>query len=144
MDRYFSMKKTEVQLEDLHITGIVCIFIASKYEDIYHLDMKCIYRKIGHQKFSVKKIVEIECEILKTIGFRLGTCTLIDFVESSLIKIEENSGRKNDIEFLKEVALHLGRMALHSYKLSEELPSHLAISLAYLTHYMIRNKLKKK
>jgi hypothetical protein len=51
MDRYFDIKnrnKEAVELQQLHITGIACMFMASKYHDIYPLLMKTVFNKIGH------------------------------------------------------------------------------------------------
>jgi hypothetical protein len=53
MDRYFdkmSMNKNSLELHELHTTGVVSMFMASKYEDIYPLLMKTVYNKIGHSK----------------------------------------------------------------------------------------------
>ena len=53
MDRYFK-KKTEPQPStELHLTGILSMFIASKYEDIVPLMMKTVINKIGHNKFDL-------------------------------------------------------------------------------------------
>jgi len=37
-----------MEVSDLHITGVTCMFIASKFEDIYPLKMKTIHEKIAH------------------------------------------------------------------------------------------------
>lgn len=55
MDRYFSeagINKRCLELSELHTSGVVCMFVASKFEDIYPLLMKTVYNKIGHQKIS--------------------------------------------------------------------------------------------
>ena len=55
MDRYFSeagINKRSLELAELHNTGVVSMFMASKYEDIYPLLMKTVYNKIGHGKIS--------------------------------------------------------------------------------------------
>jgi hypothetical protein len=59
MDRYFdslSRDNIVLELQDLHITGVVCMFMASKYEDVYPLLMKTVFNKIGHQKITVESI----------------------------------------------------------------------------------------
>jgi hypothetical protein len=56
MDRYFdALQKAgrKLELQELHITGVTCMFMASKYEDIYPLLMKTVFNKIGHKKFAV-------------------------------------------------------------------------------------------
>ena len=48
MDRYFKGKQEIREISDLHIIGVTCMFIASKYEDIYPLKMKMVHEKIAH------------------------------------------------------------------------------------------------
>ena len=51
MDRYFdalNQQRKSLELNELHITGITCMFMASKYEDIYPLLMKTVFNKIAH------------------------------------------------------------------------------------------------
>jgi len=85
MDRYFDALNTEkrtMELHELHITGIVCMFIASKYEDIYPLLMKTVFNKIGHKKISVDAIRARELEVLRTLGFKVGASpTSFEFLE---------------------------------------------------------------
>ena len=35
LDRYFKLKPETREVGDLHILGVTCMFMASKYEDIY-------------------------------------------------------------------------------------------------------------
>mmetsp|Transcript_32597 Transcript_32597/g.24083 ORF Transcript_32597/g.24083 Transcript_32597/m.24083 type:complete len:134 (-) Transcript_32597:236-637(-) len=69
MDRYFSClnsgpRARTLELQELHITGIACMFIASKYEDVYPLLMKTVFNKIGHAKIPAEAIKERELDIL--------------------------------------------------------------------------------
>ena len=54
MDRYFKNKQEIREISDLHIIGVTCMFIASKYEDIYPLKMKMVHEKIAHQKLAIE------------------------------------------------------------------------------------------
>jgi hypothetical protein len=67
MDRFFKHCDRQLTGSDLHISGIVCMFIASKYEDVIPLLMRTVINKIGHNKFEVPTIEEKELEILKAI-----------------------------------------------------------------------------
>jgi cyclin A len=49
---------------DLHVTGIVSMFLASKYEDVIPILMRTLINKIGHNKFSQELIEEKEISIL--------------------------------------------------------------------------------
>ena len=67
LDRYIQALETRSQVfkgSDLHITGIACIFIASKYEDVIPLHMSTVFSKIGHSKLSRESIIAKEQHIL--------------------------------------------------------------------------------
>jgi len=49
---YFKAMDKPVPQSDLHILGIVCMLIASKYEDVVPLSMKTVIEKIGHSKYT--------------------------------------------------------------------------------------------
>jgi hypothetical protein len=75
MDRYFDACTKDnkvIELHELHIIGVVCMFMASKYQDIYPLLMKTVFNKIGHTKVPVDAIREKEMEILRALGYMVG------------------------------------------------------------------------
>jgi hypothetical protein len=43
-------------MTDLHITGVVAMFLASKYEEIYPLRLQIVHEKIAHKKISTDQI----------------------------------------------------------------------------------------
>lgn len=53
LDRYFKNVEQPKEISDLHITGVTCMFIASKFEDIYPLKMKTVHEKIAHKKLEI-------------------------------------------------------------------------------------------
>jgi len=45
MDRYLQaleLRKVVFRTSDLHLTGVTCMFIASKYEDVYPLHLNTV------------------------------------------------------------------------------------------------------
>ena len=50
MDKYFNYSKRKLKNKDVHLIGLTCIFIASKYEDIIPFSMKNILSDIGNFK----------------------------------------------------------------------------------------------
>jgi len=58
------------------------MFISSKYEDLSPLLMKTIINKIGHGKFSLSGVLEREVKMLRTIEFRIGSPTILEFIET--------------------------------------------------------------
>ena len=116
MDRYFKElnegeQKRMLELNELHITGVTCMFIASKYEDIYPLLMKTVFNKIGHKKVSVEAIRERETEILRVLGFRVGGApTSLEFLEKY---IDEVLHSHKDKAFISMMSIYLAKMAVH-------------------------------
>ena len=73
---------------DLHLTGVVCMLIASKYEDVHPLIMKTVFLKIGHEKIPVAVIVAREQDILRSLGFKIGGApTPLEFIGSLIESI---------------------------------------------------------
>jgi len=74
MDRYFEAlcqayqlqpdPQYSLELNELHITGIVAMFMASKYEDVFPLLMKTVVKKIGHEKITQESVRARESHIL--------------------------------------------------------------------------------
>jgi len=52
MDRYFKQCAGPMKSADLHLVGVISMFIASKYEDVVPILMKTLVNKIGHGKFT--------------------------------------------------------------------------------------------
>jgi len=71
MDRYFKFCAKPKQVGDLHITGVTCMFLASKFEDIYPLKMKTVHEKIAHKKLDIQTIKELELDIMKSIDYKI-------------------------------------------------------------------------
>ena len=93
MDRYFSklndlveidsLTNHSLELPELHITGIVSMFMASKYEDIFPLLMKTVVKKIGHDKISDEQVRIKEQEMFKALDFNIGALpTIYEFLNT--------------------------------------------------------------
>ena len=87
MDRYFKNCQDVKAVGDLHIIGVTCMFIASKYEDILPLKMKTVYEKIGHQKLEIETIKRLELDIVKTIKYTIHAPTVLDFLKVYLVDV---------------------------------------------------------
>lgn len=81
MDRYFKLKQETREISDLHIIGVTCMFVASKYEDIYPLKMKMVYEKIAHKKLPIEKIKSLEMDILRQINYKIPAPTSLEFLK---------------------------------------------------------------
>ena len=70
-----------LQDSDLHLIGITSMYIASKYEDIYHIPIKEFFLKVGFKKFSYEKIKEKEAEILDVLNFNISCPCFSEYID---------------------------------------------------------------
>ena len=57
------------------------MYIASKYEDIYHIPIKEFFLKVGFKKFSYEKIKEKEAEILDVLNFNISCPCFSEYID---------------------------------------------------------------
>lgn len=55
--------------QDIHLIGVVSMFIAAKYEEIYPPDSKTVADKVSHGAFSQKLILSKEQEFMVVLDF---------------------------------------------------------------------------
>ena len=87
LDRYFKNCASKKEVSDLHITGVTCMFIASKFEDIFPLKMKTVHEKIAHQKLQISKIKDLELDIMKVIKYQIHAPTILDFLKVYMTEV---------------------------------------------------------
>ena len=63
------------------------MFIAAKYEEVYPIRLKTMHEKIAHKKISTDRIKQKEIDILSNLDYCITGCTLLDFLEISLFKL---------------------------------------------------------
>ncbi len=127
MDRFFKNSPRALQSSDLHITGVVSMFIASKYEDVIPLLMKTVVHKVGHGKFKQSVIEEREIEVLKALQFKVGAPTILEFIDRYLVETGLQTNKK-----LREICVYLAKLSTHDYDLCQKKPSELAGSIMHL------------
>ena len=81
MDNYLQKAKKKHNEKDLHLIGIVSMYMSSKMEDIIPLHMVHIKQKIGHDKFSLNQILSMEREILNILNWDIVFITTYDVVK---------------------------------------------------------------
>lgn len=71
LDLFSVHSEQPFSLNDFHLVGMVSILIATKMDSKTHFSSTQLSKNIGYEKFSVKDIVELEGNVLKTLDFRL-------------------------------------------------------------------------
>lgn len=70
--------------KDVHLIGITCLFLGSKYEDLKPLNARVISNKISHQTYDFDEIIESHSKLLVTLEFDLHKTTPYDIVQAVL------------------------------------------------------------
>merc|ERR1711971_280863 len=78
LDRYLA--KAQIVRKKLQLAGCACLWIASKYHEIYSPEMDdFVY--ISDRAFTAGDMVSMEISILKGVNFVLTVPTLLHYVE---------------------------------------------------------------
>ena len=109
MDRYFKYTTISHKPEDLHLIGLVCIFVSSKFCDIYPIKLRALCEKIAHNKYKSEDILQMEDTIMKCLNYDILKPTTFDFMnfyfEDLFYFFENNFNIKTKIlsEYLKSL-----------------------------------------
>ena len=121
-DAYLTKMQGKKVLEnsDVHQIGVGCMYLASKYEDIYPLHSKVVSEKISHGAFTQKQILAREAEFLRLFQFEMDFITPYDLHQTSVHLIRKKLNSKNDksearlLARIEELSLLLVQMAMQN------------------------------
>ena len=99
MDNYLQKTNKIYNENDIHLIGMVSIYMASKMEDIIPLHMVHIKTKIGHDKFTQEEIIMMERDILSILDWDILLITTYDSIKTFLSDFYVNN--RNMINNLK-------------------------------------------
>lgn len=125
MDIYVKYTSEKLGNEDILLIGLTCIYIASKYEDIYHIKILTLCDKASHGKYSPAEIRKKESDILKVLGYSISFASMTDLTDFYLIRIVHAS-TSGIFEELRSLCLHLICFCLHNVKFNNA-PPHLLV-----------------
>ena len=125
----FIFKSESFSSNDIHLLGIVSMFLASKFEDVNPICLQQIITKIGYNNFKKEEILNYEKKICQTLDFNFYYVCCFDIIKtfyhdfksSNKESIKENNAE----ELLKElysISIYLCKMIFHFnyfYKFSE-------------------------
>lgn len=98
--------------------------------------MRTVINKIGHGKFTVKQVTSKELEIMRTLEFRLGAPTILEFIERYYSELSGNLlAQFNQTEINKKLMTRiilLSKLSCCSYELIQQPPSLLAAGIVTL------------
>lgn len=113
LDLFYSRSPAKQSLDDLHLAGITCMFIASKAEEVRYVKLDSLVDVIGRKKFSKSEILAKEQEILKTIDYRASVPCVFELIQSTFRLIQRSSSSL----MFERLAVQAAKICLCSYEM---------------------------
>lgn len=149
LDKYIWKTEDLLKNEDIHLIGIVCMYLASKTYDIVPIQMNNLTHLVGHDIFEQKTIKEMEKKILKTINFDLITPNTYEFIQFLLYDFYINNKEsieglnlKKMFDILENSSIWLAKMCNHFEKYSSVSPIFLSVSCVMIAYDMMKDNCK--
>lgn len=149
MDKYIWKTKDKLKTEDIHLIGMVCMYLASKTYDMVPIQMNSLKHLIGHDLFSQKVIKEMEKKIIKTINFDIFNPTTYEFIQFILYDFYMNNKEsiiglklKKMLDILENCAIFLAKLCNHFEQYSSVSPIFLSVSCVIIAYDMMKDNCK--
>ena len=81
MDKYLATTGSMLVDKDVHLLGIICMYMASKEEEIRPFNLHNMKIAVGHGIFDSATMKRKELEIIETLNWKLVMVTPIQFIE---------------------------------------------------------------
>eukprot|EP00483_Globobulimina_turgida_P008018 UN08034 len=120
LDRYLS--KRQLHRKKLQLCGCTCLWIASKYHEIYAPEMDdFIY--ISDNAFGDNELMSMEIEILKTLSFTLTVPTVYNYSQRYTKISSYYLKKKKEMKIITDLIMYCIEHCVMSYKLCRTAPS---------------------
>jgi len=120
VDRYLAakcMKRTKLQL-----LGCTCLWIASKYHEIYAPEMDdFVY--ISDKAFSEESMTRMEVEILKTLSFELTVPTVLSYAQRYAKISSHYLNTEREMKIIADLIMYCTEHCVMTYALCQRAPS---------------------
>lgn len=122
LDRY--MAKKQLHRRKLQLAGCTCLWIASKYHEIYAPEMDdFVY--ISDNAFSASDLEQMEIEILKTLSFTLTVPTVLNYAQRYSKISSYYLSKEREIKIISDLIMYCAEHCVLNYELCRKYPSEL-------------------
>ena len=146
MDQYFWKCKDILKSEDVHLIGVVCIYLASKTYDLLPIPINNLIHSVAHDMFTQKTIKETEKKIVKAIDFEVMIPTTYEFIQFLLYDFYINNKSTIDelnikpkLGIFENCAIWLAKMCNHFEKYSSVPPTYLSLGCVLIAFDMMKD-----
>merc|ERR1712212_1100944 len=122
LDRFLA--RTQVGRRQLQLCGCACLWIASKYHEIYSPEMDD-FVFISDHSFSAEQLIEMEMQVLKEVNFVLTVPTLLFYVQRYTRISAHYLKKAREINIIGHLIMYCAEHSVVDYKLCRRPPSEL-------------------
>jgi len=120
VDRFLASKK--IQRTKLQLLGCTCLWIASKYHEIYAPEMDdFVY--IADNAFSADSLTEMEVEVLKELQFELTVPTVLSYAERYGKISSYYLKKERERKIISDLIMYCTEHSVLTYELCQQAPS---------------------
>eukprot|EP01105_Mastigella_eilhardi_P022932 TRINITY_DN5721_c0_g1_i2.p1 TRINITY_DN5721_c0_g1~~TRINITY_DN5721_c0_g1_i2.p1 ORF type:complete len:402 (-),score=136.97 TRINITY_DN5721_c0_g1_i2:226-1431(-) len=123
VDKYLSLR--EISRAQLQLLGITAMLIASKFEEIYAVEVRDL-AYVSDNTYSNPDIIHMELEVLNTLQFRLNAPSALVFLRRF-----SKAGRADPQ--MHTLSKYLTELSIIDYHMLSYKPSQIAAAAAYLS-----------
>lgn len=98
--------KTEITKHEYQLVGITCLWIASKYEEIYPPKMHN-YVDVTDNSYTLQEMKDMEGRIIQSLNFNLTYTTTLNLLEAMSDKWQKERNFKKEMVLTKEALKNL-------------------------------------
>uniref|UniRef100_A0A0N4ZKB1 CYCLIN domain-containing protein n=1 Tax=Parastrongyloides trichosuri TaxID=131310 RepID=A0A0N4ZKB1_PARTI len=129
-------RRSVIKNEDAIMISIVCMFLASKFEDVYPLSLdNCV--ELGDEQFTKADVALAEQEILAVTEFRMVRTYSIELARQILDTLEDN-------KTIKQICDIICICCTFNPLISSEKPSVVASSIITICHSILNQEVDSK
>lgn len=133
-DKFFEKAQRLYGPEELQLVGVTAVYIASKVEEVFVPTVK-IFSKSTDYSSSVRRICQMEKEMMTVLGFRLHPITLITWADwyTKQWDVYADSTNMHSLTECHDAAFR--QFTLHSYNRYRTFMTYLdAVAIDYRAH----------
>jgi len=120
VDRFLATKTTE--RTKLQLLGCTCLWIASKYHEIYAPEMDdFVY--ISDNAFSTEQLTQMEVEVLKALSFELTVPTALNYAERYCKISSHYLKKEREMKIIADLIMYCSEHCVITYGLCQKAPS---------------------
>ena len=83
LDLFLWKTNTIYKNENMHLIGMVVMFIAAKFQEIFPITLKDLEHKVGHDQFTPFEIKNMEAKVLREVNIEnLVSTSVYDFCKT--------------------------------------------------------------